>query len=333
MNHKAIVLKRYVVGRYDSSVFDVVSVPTPSISEGDLLVKASFVSVDPYMFSRIREDNNYTDKVSLGQVMLAGGVGEVLETKSAKFKVGDIVVSTEFGWQEVARLPDSKCRRVGNKLPRQTYLGACSGPGITAFLGLQQLRLEKGKMLLITSAAGAVGQILGQLARREGLMVCGIAGSDEKVRYLKDVLNFEYCFNYRDKNWPESFLSNEVPPAAGFFDSVGGSLFATCLKKMDNFGKILICGTISEQQGSVPLESIFLREFLIRRLTMFGFLLTDHAQKFPQAYMALESLCVGNLLVLKEHVLVGIENAPKGLEAMMNGLSFGKVLVKVDPAL
>lgn len=330
MKHEAILLKKYVAREYDPSVFEIGFVETPKIGNGEVLAKCLYSSVDPYMFSRIREDANYTKGIAIGEVMIAGGVGEVVETKNKNFSVGDYIESPNFGWQEYAKFGATQCRKIErSSLPIQTYLGACGLPGMTALIGLHQLNLPPKSTLIISSAAGSVGQLLGQLAKLKGIKVCGIAGSSEKVKFLLEDLKFDFAFNYHDKDWLKQMEAMGVPLATGFFDNVGGKLFEDLIKKMDIFGKILVCGTISQQQGPYQFDSSILRDFLIRRLTMIGFLVSDHASSFEAGLRELTELCINKKIFLKEQVSLGLKSAPDALLGLKTGSSFGKSIIKL----
>ena len=301
----------------------------PAITDGQLLVRNHYLSLDPYMRMRMADVKSYAAPQALNEVMIGGTAGEVIESKHPKFKVGDKVVGM-FGWSEIGVSDGTLLKRVDtSKIPLSAYLGAVGMPGMTAWYGLNQIIQPKaGDTIAISAASGAVGSVVGQLARLKGCRVIGIAGGKEKCSYVVDELGFDACIDYKGGN-----LFKEVKAAApngidGLFENVGGAVMDAVLARMNPFGRIALCGMISGYDGQ-PMPVHNLHMVLSMRLMMQGFIVSEHMDLWPQGLGELGVLVAEGKLKFRESISDGLASAPEAFIGLLRGKNFGKQLVKL----
>lgn len=304
----------------------------PEAAEGQLLIRNLFMSVDPYMRGRMNDTKSYVAPFQIGEVLQAGVVGEVIESRNSDYAEGDIVTGM-LGWENYSLSDGSGLRKVQqSSLPLSYYLGILGMPGMTAYVGLHRIgRAEPGEIVFVSAASGAVGSIVGQLAKLHGCTVTGCAGSDEKVALLKAKFGYDAAFNYRDsQSLPESI--REICPDGidVDFENVGGEIFEAALWNMRNNGRIVLCGMIANyndeelQPGPRGMAAI-----IGRRLTIQGFIVMDHMDAGTE-YIRKATRWLGEgKLQYQETIAEGIENAPLAFIEMLKGKNIGKQIVKL----
>ncbi len=334
--NQQILLDNRPAGEALASNFKLVSNPTPELAEGQVLVRHHYLSLDPYMRGRMNDSKSYTEAQPLGQVMIGGTVGEVLESRHAKFAVGDQVVGMG-GWQQysVANGADpGALRKVDtSQVPLSAFLGAVGMPGVTAWYGLVKIIAPKaGETMLVSAATGAVGSAFGALSKARGCRTVGIAGGPDKCQYALDELGFDACIDYKIHANAAS-LSKAIKAACpdgidGYFENVGGMVLDAVMSRMNAFGRIAVCGMIAGYDGApLPLSQPAL--ILVRRLKVQGFIVNEHLEVWPEALSELGTLVATGKLRARESVAQGIESAPEAFLGLLKGKNFGKQLVKL----
>ena len=319
-----------------ASNFKLVTGETPALKDNEVLVRHHYMSLDPYMRGRMNDSKSYAAPQPLGQVMQGGTVGEVVESKSAKFAVGDKVVGFG-GWQEYSVVDTSQpgvLRKVDTThVPLSHYLGAVGMPGVTAWYGLVKIIAPKeGETMVITAASGAVGSAFGALAKARGCRVVGIAGGPDKCKYVVDELGFDACIDYRahpDVKSMSKALKEACPNGIdGYFENVGGYIFDAVLLRTNAFARIALCGMIAGYDGApLPLANPAL--ILVNRIKIEGFIVSEHPEIWPEALKELGTLVATGKLKPRESVAQGIEAAPQAFLGLLKGKNFGKQLVKL----
>ncbi|NDZ16470.1 NADP-dependent oxidoreductase [Variovorax sp. WS11] len=323
-------------GEAVASNFKLVSAQTPPLNDNQVLVRHHYMSLDPYMRGRMNDAKSYAQPQPLGQVMQGGTAGEVVESRHPKYAIGDKVVGFG-GWQEYsvvdASQPGALKKVDTTHVPLSHYLGAVGMPGVTAWYGLVKIIAPKaGETLVVTAAAGAVGSAFGALAKARGCRVVGIAGGADKCRYVKDELGFDACIDYRqhpDVKSMSAALKEACPDGIdGYFENVGGYIFDAVLLRANAFARIALCGMIAGYDGqALPLANPAL--FLINRIKLEGFIVSEHMEVWPEALAELGQLVASGKLKPRESVAQGIESAPEAFLGLLKGKNFGKQLVKL----
>ncbi len=319
-----------------ASNFKLVVHDTPPLQDGEVLIKHHFLSLDPYRRGRMNDRKSYAAPQPLGEVMQGGTVGEVVESRSPRFAVGDKVVGMG-GWQEysvVAASQPGAMRKVDtSQVPLSHYLGAVGMPGVTAWYGLSRIiEPRAGQTLTVSAASGAVGSAFGALAKARGCRVVGIAGGADKCRYVIDELGFDGCIDYKLHQNAASLsaaLKEACPDGIqSHFENVGGMVLDAILPLMNAFGRIALCGMIAGYDGQpVPLSSPAL--ILMSRLRIEGFIVSEHPEVWPEALKELGSLVATGKLRPRESVAQGIESTPDAFIGLLKGRNFGKQVVKL----
>ncbi len=335
LNHY-IVLDQRPEGAASASNFKMLSAPTPQLKASQVLVRHQFLSLDPYMRGRMNETKSYAAAQALGEVMIGGTVGEVLESLHPKFEPGDTVVGMG-GWQQysVVNADDTGAlRKVDTRqIPVSTYLGALGMPGVTAWHGLVRIIEPKvGETLVVSAASGAVGSAFGALAKARGCRVVGIAGGAEKCRYVVQELGFDACVDYK-AHAGSAMLSQALKEACpkgvdGYFENVGGPVLDAVMPRMNTFGRIAVCGMIAGYDGA-PVSMSYPALILVNRLKIQGFIVSDHMQDWPLALQELGALVVSGKLRPRESVAQGLASAPEAFLGLLKGHNFGKQLVRL----
>jgi NADPH-dependent curcumin reductase CurA len=328
-NYQRIVLASRPQGVVSTDNFRLETVPLPDITDGQVLVRNHYLSLDPYMRMRMEDVKSYAAPQPLDEVMIGGTAGEVIASKHPKFAVGDKVVGM-LGWTEVAVSDGNLLKKVDTTpIPLSAYLGAVGMPGMTAWYGLTQIIAPKaGDTIAVSAASGAVGSVVGQLARLRGCHVVGIAGGKEKCDYVVNTLGFDACIDYKGGN-----LFREVKAAApngidGLFENVGGVVMDSTLARMNPYGRIALCGLISGYDG-VPMPIHNIHAMLSMRLTMRGFIVSEHMDLWPEGLGELGQLVASGKLIFRETIAEGLGAAPEAFLGLLRGKNFGKQLVKL----
>ena len=316
--------------------FKLVEAEVPELKDGQVLVRHHFMSLDPYMRGRMNDAKSYAVPQPLNAVMQGGTVGEVVASKNTGYAVGDQVVGFG-GWQQFS-VADASVPGVLRKvdtahIPLSAYLGAVGMPGVTAWYGLTQIcKPVAGKTIAVSAASGAVGSAVGQLAKARGCRVVGIAGGVDKCGYVVNELGFDACIDYKAHGDPKSLYEavKEATPEGvdGYFENVGGAVLDAVLPRMNAFGRIALCGMISGYDGEpIPMKQPQL--LLMSRLTLEGFIVSEHMELWPEALKELGTMVVAAKLKYRESVAQGLAAAPEAFLGLLKGKNFGKQVVKL----
>ncbi|CAN5886739.1 NADP-dependent oxidoreductase [soil metagenome] len=334
--NKQIHLDNRPEGEATASNFKLVTVETPPLADNQVLVRHHYMSLDPYMRGRMNDSKSYTANQPTGAVFQGGTVGEVVESKNPKFQVGDKVVGFG-GWQQYsvvdASVPGSLKKVDTTHVPLSHYLGAVGMPGVTAWYGLVKIIAPKeGETVVVTAASGAVGSAFGALAKARGCRVVGIAGGPDKCKYVVEELGFDACIDYKqhpDVKSMSTALKEACPKGIdGYFENVGGYIFDAVMLRLNAFARIALCGMIAGYDGApLPLANPAL--FLINRVKLEGFIVSEHMEIWPEALAELGKLVGTGKLKPRESIAEGIEAAPEAFLGLLKGKNFGKQLVKL----
>ena len=334
--NKQLILASRPSGEASVDNFALREQATPELQEGQVLVRHHYMSLDPYMRGRMNESKSYAVPQPLNEVMIGGTVGEVVESRHAKFQVGDSVVGLG-GWQEYSVVDGDApgmLRKVDTThVPLSHYLGAVGMPGVTAWYGLTQIIAPKaGETVTVSAASGAVGSAYGALAKARGCRVVGIAGGPEKCAYVVDELGFDACIDYKQHSDYLS-LSKALRQACpdgidGHFENVGGMVLDAVLLRTNAFARMAVCGMIAGYDGQ-PLPMVNPSLILINRLKIEGFIVSEHMALWPEALAELGGLVASGKLRPRETVAQGLESAPEAFLGLLKGKNFGKQLVKL----
>jgi NADPH-dependent curcumin reductase CurA len=327
--NRRIVLASRPQGAASVAHFRLETNPLPALEPGQVLVRNHWLSLDPYMRVRMDEARSYAAPQALGETMIGGTAGVVLESRNPNFAAGETVVGM-FGWQEYGISDGSALRKVDTRsVPLSAYLGAVGMPGVTAWYGLNRIIEPKaGETVVVSAASGAVGGVVGQLAKLAGCRAVGIAGGAEKGRYVAGELRFDGCVDYKNEDVGKRL--DELCPDGidGYFENVGGEILNAVLPRMNAHGRIALCGLITLYESEpVPLRNP--RWLLVSRLKLQGFIVSEHMQDWPQALQELGAGVAGGRIRYRETVAQGLENAPQAFLGMLKGRNFGKQLVKL----
>ena len=334
--NRQILLASRPQGEPSAGNFKLVETPVAPLADGQVLVRHHFLSLDPYMRGRMSDAKSYAAPQPLNEVMIGGTAGEVVESKNPHFKAGDKVVGMG-GWQEYA-VVDADQRGVLQKVdtthvPLSAYLGAVGMPGVTGWYGLVNIIAPKaGETVVVSSAAGAVGGAVGQLAKARGARVVGIAGGPDKCRSVVEELGFDECIDYRqfsDLKSMSGALKAACPKGIdGYFENVGGVLLDAVMLRANAFARIAMCGMIAGYNGE-PIPMTLPQLILTNRMKIEGFIVSEHMEAWPEALKELGTLVATGKLKYRETVAQGIANAPEAFFGLLKGKNQGKQLVKL----
>jgi NADPH-dependent curcumin reductase CurA len=314
--------------------FRLVESPIPEPGPGEFLVRAVYLSLDPYMRGRMSDARSYVPPVGVGEVMEGGVVGEVVRSNHPRFAVGD-VVEGRFGWQEYAVSAGKGVRKIDPTVaPISTALGVLGMPGLTAYFGLLEVGQPKpGETVLVSAASGAVGGLVGQIAKLTGCRAVGLAGSDAKVDYLTRELGYDAGINYRTVPDLDAALQAACPAGIDvYFDNVGGRITEAVSRHVNLFARFAICGLMSQYNLAEPeLAPRNERFVLVNRVRIQGFIVFDFAARYKEGLAQLTEWLRQGKLKYREDVVDGLEQAPAALIGLLRGRNFGKMLVRIGP--
>ncbi len=323
-----IVLAKRPSGAVEEANFRLVERELPPLVDGQLLVRVHYLSLDPYMRRRLDAGPSYAPPVEIDHVIVGGTVGEVIESKHAGFAVGEFVVAP-LGWQTHAISDGTSLTKVDPKIPLSAYLGVVGMPGVTAHYGLFELgNPRSGETVVVSAAAGAVGSVVGQLAKLRGARAVGIAGGPAKCAHVVNELGFDACVDYRADDFVAQ-LAAATPNGVDIdFENVGGPVMDAVIRRLNPFARIALCGVISNYDGAgYGLESYPL--LLTNRVRLHGFIISDHLPYWPSALQELATLVVAGKLRYHETIAEGLPNAPRAFIGMLRGANLGKQIVKL----
>jgi hypothetical protein len=323
------VLASRPAGRADASNFKLIDAAVPAVQDGQALIKVHYLSLDPYMRGRMDDVKSYAAPQTLDEVMVGGTVGEVVESKTDTLRRGDMVVGMG-GWQQYYVTTAAGVRVIDtHSIPESAYLGVMGMPGVTAWYGLLRIgRPKVGETVVVSAASGAVGSVVGQLARIHGCRAVGFAGGPAKCAYVVDELGFDACIDYKSDGARAAFAAATPNGVDVDFENVGGAVFDMTLARMNVSGRVALCGLIAGYNGQ-DIAPRNVRSILVNRLTVTGFIVTDHLDLWPQALQELGRHVASGALKYRESIATGIENAPAAFIGLLNGENFGKQLVKL----
>jgi NADPH-dependent curcumin reductase CurA len=330
MQYKAIRLVKRPRLTITPDVFETVTLETPALEEGRILLKQTHMSLDPAMRGWMNEDRgSYIPPVELGEVMRSSGVAEVVESKNGQFAVGDRVVGM-IGWTEYAVSTGEGLQKVPPGISEEAVLCVLSLPGLTAWKGLMDIgRPQAGETLVVSGAAGSVGSMVGQLGKAEGLEVVGTAGSAEKCRWLEEELGFDRAINYRSEDL-ERQIRDATPDGVDlYFENTGGPVQHAVFNRMNAHGRIVVCGMIADYNTDRPAPGPNWINIIRKRLTITGFTLPDHWDEVPAMMQKLAASYAAGKLKYRAHKLRGLESAIEGINLLFTGGNTGKLMVEL----
>jgi NADPH-dependent curcumin reductase CurA len=318
-------------GLPQDSDFQLTEEPIPQPEEGQVLVRNLFLSLDPAMRGWMNEGRSYVPPVGIGEVMRGLTIGEVVESRHPDFAVGDIV-SGILGWQRYGVARGKELQKIPPGIPPTVALGPLGMTGLTAYFGLLEVgQLKAGETVLVSGAAGAVGSIAGQIAKILGCRAVGIAGTDEKCRWLTGELGFDAAINYKTAKDLHEEIRRACPQGIDvFFDNVGGDVLDTALRSLALHARVVICGAISQYNATGPMKgpSNYMA-LLVQRARMQGFVVFDYQSRYAEAQAQLGRWLAEGKLHYREDVVEGLENAPRALLRLFDGSNAGKLIVKL----
>jgi len=326
-----ILFKSRPTGWVDASHFQVAKGPIAKPASGEVLIRNIFMSLDPYMRGRMREQKSYAPGFELGQVLQAGAVGEVIESNDRSLAVGDLVEG-RLGWETHSVAKAANVNKVdGNVGSLSHYLGVLGMPSMTAWVGLRDIGQPKaGETVYVSAASGAVGQVAGQIAKLQGCYVAGSAGSDAKVAYIKDELGFDAAFNYQTATALSDALAQACPEGIDvYFENVGGAMLDAVLLNVNPYARIVACGMISQYNLEKPEGVHNLGTIVGNKVRLQGFIVSDHMHLKAEFMAEMSGWLAAGKIKYREDITQGIENAPSAFIGMLKGENFGKQVVQI----
>jgi len=331
--NKQITLAARPSGMPKLSDFKLVESPVPEPGPGEFVVRMLYVSVDPYMRGRMNDVKSYAPPVQIGEVMGAGAMGKVVASQNPQFQAGDVVEGF-FGWQQFAVSNGTGVRKIDPTLaPVSTALGVLGMPGLTAYFGLLDIgKPRAGETVVVSGAAGAVGSLAGQIAKIQGCRVVGIAGSDQKVAWLRDELGFDAALNYKTSTNYTAKLAELCPKGVDvYFDNVGGAITDAVFPLINTGARVVVCGQIA-QYNADKLETgpRLLWHLIVKQARAEGFLVFQYASRYAEGLKQMAEWLKAGKLKYREQFVDGIENTPRAFIGMLQGENTGKQLVRVS---
>ena len=334
--NRRVLLRSRPIGEPKPTDFEIADAPRPSAADGEILCRTLWLSLDPYMRGRMSDRKSYAAPVEIGQPMVGGTVSEVVESRHPGFAAGDVVLGYG-GWQayHVARAgaapgPFGPLKLDPKVAPISTALGVLGMPGLTAYVGLLDFGQPKpGETVVVSAAAGAVGSIVGQLAKIKGARAVGVAGAQSKCDYVVKELGFDACVSYRSPDLVAA-LRDACPQGIDvYFDNVGGDVFRAVLGLINPFARIPLCGLISQYNATEMPPGPNMAPVLMNRLTIRGFIVSDHVDRLPAFLADMAGWVRERRIKYREDVVEGLDQAPRAFIGLLRGENLGKMLVKV----
>src|SRR4051794_7351672 len=323
--NQQIRLKSRPAGAPTAANFDLVDAPLPEAKDGDVLRRTIYLSLDPYMRGRMSDARSYATPLQIGDVMGGHTVSEVIESRNPAFAKGDFVTGYD-GWQTYHVSAGKELRKLDPRaVPISTAIGVLGMPGMTAFVGLVDIGQPKaGETVVVSAASGAVGSVVGQLAKIRGCRAVGIAGSADKCRYVVDELGFDACINYKTDDLKTALRAACPDRIDIYFENVGGAVLAAVLKQLNRGARIPLCGLIAEYNATENPPGPNLRPLLVSRAMIRGFIVSDHTDRGPAFLNEVAPLVMSGRIKYKEDVVAGLDNAPSAFIGLLAGKNFGK---------
>jgi NADPH-dependent curcumin reductase CurA len=332
MTNTQILLRSRPAGQPSTDNFEIVSTPTPGVPQGGVLRRTIYLSLDPYMRGRMSDAPSYAAPVAIGQVMCGHTVSQVVESTHAGFKPGDFVTGYD-GWQEYAASSGGDIRKIDPaNAPISTAIGVLGMPGMTAYVGLLDIGQPKdGETVVVSAASGAVGSVVGQIAKAKGCRAVGVAGSKSKCDFVVRELGFDACVNYKDADFRQQLAAACPKGIDVYFENVGGAVFREALRLLNVNARIPLCGMISEYNATDVPSGPNLRPLLVKRAMIKGFIVSDHNDRSGAFAADMGRWVREGRIKYREDIVDGLKNAPSALMKLFEGTNFGKLLVRVSP--
>jgi NADPH-dependent curcumin reductase len=329
--NRQVLLKSRPDGAPGLDNFEFAQRPVPEPGDGEVLMRNRYLSLDPYMRGRMSAAKSYAKPVEIGDPMVGGTVGEIVASRNAKFVAGDTVLGYG-GWQDYAISGGVGLRKLDPAAaPVTTALGVLGMPGMTAYAGLLEIGQPRpGETVVVAAASGAVGSVVGQIAKIKGCRAVGIAGGADKCRYVVEELGFQACVDHRADDLARQL---EAACPAGidvYFENVGGAVQQAVWPLLNDFARIPVCGLVAQYNATTPMPGPDMFSVLRKRLTLRGFIVTDFAAKEADFVREASAWVLSGLLKYREDVIDGLENAPAAFLGLLQGKNFGKLLVKIS---
>jgi NADPH-dependent curcumin reductase CurA len=336
MNHdglrRSVVLKRRPHGEPVADDFAVIEESIPTAGPGEVVTRTLWLSIDPYMRGRLREEQTYAVAIQIGEVMTGETVGEVVVSAHPGFAPGDIAVGAR-GWQTHSVTPGDRLVKITKgAAPLSAYLGVLGMPGATAYAGVTEICKPKaGETFVVSAASGAVGSVAGQLAKRAGARVVGIAGGPDKCLWVQDSLGYDDCVDHRSLDLRQELRSACPNGIDCYFENVGGSVQLAVFEQLNPFARVAMCGMVSQYNEHTMPPGPNLGFVVGKRVLIQGFIVSDRPERLTEWRAFAEPLVANGSLLYREDVIDGLENAPDALTGILSGQNFGKLLVRVAP--
>ncbi|HUN40340.1 MAG TPA: NADP-dependent oxidoreductase [Acetobacteraceae bacterium] len=326
------VLKRRPSGAPDADTFELREDAVPQPGPGDVVTRTIWLSIDPYMRGRLREQQTYAMAIQVGEVMTGETVGEVIASDDARFVPGDVVVGAR-GWQTHCVTPADRLVKIGRPWARlSAYLGVLGMPGATAYRGITEICQPKpGETVVVSAASGAVGSVAGQLAKRAGARVVGVAGGAEKCLFVQETLEFDDCVDHRSLDLRRELAASCPNGVDAYFENVGGAVQAAVFDLLNPFARVAMCGMVSQYNDPEFPPGPNLGFVVGKRVLIQGFIVSDKPEKLAEWRALATPWVADGSLAYREDVHEGLELAPEALAGMLGGANFGKLLIRVGP--
>ena len=331
MTNRQVLLRRRPVGAPSAADFELVTGPLPAVPDGGVLRRTIYLSLDPYMRGRMSDAASYAPMAALGEPMVGATVSQVVESKNPAFAAGDFVAGYD-GWQEYGASTGRELRKVDPaRAPISTALGVLGMPGLTAYVGLLDIGQAKaGETVVVSAASGAVGAVVGQIAKIKGCRAVGVAGSKQKCEYVVRELGFDACVDYKVPSFQNDLAVSCPQGIDVYFENVGGAVFAAVLPLLNIRARIPLCGLISEYNATTPPSGPSLRPLLVKRAQIKGFIVSDHNDRLAAVLEDCGGGVVDGRLKYREDVVDGLDQAPAAFLRLFDGRNFGKLIIQVS---
>src|SRR5271166_4969288 len=328
---RSVVLKRRPSGEPAAGDFEIREDAIPHPQAGEVVTRTIWLSIDPYMRGRLREEQTYATAVQIGEVMTGETVGQVVASADPAFEPGDFVVGAR-GWQTHSVSPGGQLVKINKgAAPLSAYLGVLGMPGATANAGVTEICKPKaGETFVVSAASGAVGSVAGQLAKRAGARVVGIAGGADKCLWVQDSLSFDDCVDHRSVDLRRELQAACPTGIDAYFENVGGAVQAAAFDHLNPFARVAMCGTVSQYNAKTLPPGPNLGFVVGKRILIQGFIVSDRPARLTEWRATAEPLVADGSMVYREDVIDGLENAPDALSGILTGRNFGKLLVRVS---
>ena len=328
--NRQVRLKRRPTGAPMPADFEITDAPLPDPPDGEVLVRGIYLSLDPYMRGRISGQRSYARPVDVGAVMEGRVVGEVVRSRDPAFREGDYVLGG-YGWQLYSAVSGQGLLKLDPAdAPLSTALGVLGMPGLTAYVGLDEIgKPQRGETVVVSAASGAVGAVVGQLAKRAGARVVGIAGGSDKCRWVEAELGFDACIDHRSTELGTA-LDGACPKGIDvYWENVGGAVQQAVFPRLNDFARMVMCGMVAEYNDAEPRPGPNLMSAVRKRLKIQGFIVSDQWQRFGEYRAMAAPLLRSGELKYREDIVDGLDRAPEAFIGLLQGRNFGKLVVKL----